>query len=311
MMRRFLAGLGCFVLLIQVTSCGSGKNAAIAVTAAQWPQADALFHRDPRWLGSDGAFSVPLHDGRILWLFGDTLVATTPAHIRSQAAFVRNTVAVERGTNPTSASMAFYWGRSHGRPASFFSEDGSRWFWPQHGIRLGRALVVFLERLEQTGNPDANFNFEHAGWRLAVVGDATAGAEFPGYLLRWRIDNLAVGRVAEAQWWAGRHGWVPLSELRRAPTPILRNAGSECSLTFDRRLDRWVLTRRTRCRQTRFAPPSASPRCTTRASCGSRSPESSVHGARWRQGLRCRGGVLVLVMAAPPLIPRSLRVPVG
>jgi hypothetical protein len=52
----------------------------------QWPQAHTPFHRDPRRLGSDSAFSVPLRDGRVLRLFGDTLVATTRTHVRSQAA---------------------------------------------------------------------------------------------------------------------------------------------------------------------------------------------------------------------------------
>ena len=69
--------------------------------------------------------------------------------------------------------MSFYWGRSHGRPASYFPEEGSRWFWPQHGIRLGRALVVFLERIKTVGNPDPKFNFAADAWRLAVVDDAT------------------------------------------------------------------------------------------------------------------------------------------
>ena len=280
------AALACLVFAVVLSGCGDGNsasNAPIVVHASQWPQADALFHRDPRWLGSDGAFSVPLHDGRILWLFNDTLVATTPAHVRSQIAFIRNSVAIERGTNPASASIAFYWGKKNGTPASFFPESGRRWFWPMHGIRLGRSLVVFLERIKTTGNPDPNFNYAADTWRLAVVRDATEsparwhvrlvsppqslarfsvggavnivggyavslatvprGFDFRGYLVRWRIDDLAAGRLATAQWWAGRRGWVAVAKLQRVPTPVLRNAGSECSLTFDGKLDRWVLVR--------------------------------------------------------------------
>jgi hypothetical protein len=179
--------------------------------------------------------------------------------------------------------MTFYWGRKHGRPASYFPEDGSRWFWPQHGIRLGRTLVVFMARVKENPRGSPGFNFEGDGWRLAVVGDATGsparwrvrtvtppaalegftvggavnlvggyvvslaisqhGAAFPGYLLRWRIGDLAAGRLDKAQRWTGRRGWEAASNLHRAPTPIMQVAGPECSLTFDRRLDRWVHVR--------------------------------------------------------------------
>ena len=33
-------------------------STALAQTAAPWPEADHLFHSDPRWLGGDPAFSV-------------------------------------------------------------------------------------------------------------------------------------------------------------------------------------------------------------------------------------------------------------
>jgi hypothetical protein len=279
---RSLVPIASFVLLFAAVGCGGSSHRAVTtIAAAQWPQADALFHRDPRWLGSDAAFSVPLRDGRILWLFNDTLVATTRAHVRSQAAFVRNTVAIERGTDPTTASMRFYWGETRGRPSSFFPEQGGRWFWPQHGIRLGRALVVFLHRVKETPKGRPGFDFEGDGWRLAVVENASAsparwrprlvvpprglegyavggavsrvgryvvslavrqrGLLFTGWLLRWPAAELAAGRLAGAQWWAGRRGWQSASRLEHAPTPITSDAGSECSLTYDRRLGRWIL----------------------------------------------------------------------
>jgi len=108
-MRRPLVVFGCGVLILAGagSDAGASSNPAIAVKARQWPRADALFHRDPRWLGSDADYSVPLRDGRILWLFNDTLVATTPRHLRSRTRFVRNTVAIERGNDPTDASMRF------------------------------------------------------------------------------------------------------------------------------------------------------------------------------------------------------------
>src|SRR5215467_7748298 len=49
---------------------------AHAQTAAPWPEADCIFRSDPRWLGADAAFSVDLGQGRVLWLFGDSFVAS-------------------------------------------------------------------------------------------------------------------------------------------------------------------------------------------------------------------------------------------
>lgn len=277
-----LGGIVFAVALVMF--CGSGGAAVprIVISAAQWPRADVLFHRDPRWLGSDGAYSVPLGAGRVLWLFGDTLVARTRAHVRSQAAFVRNTIALERGTDPRTASMRFFWRDTAAGPGSYFREQGSRWFWPQHGIQLGRTLALFLERVERNPNGTPGFDFQGAGWRLALVANPSATparwrvrfiappATFEryaagravnvvdgwvvslaipqhgssaGYLIRWRPVDLARGRLQRAQWWAGSRGWVATSHPSSSATPVIANAGSECSLSYDHRLHRWLLVR--------------------------------------------------------------------
>src|SRR4051812_32924952 len=67
--------------------------------------ADVLFHQEPRWLGGDGAYTIDLGDDRTLWLFGDSFVATSAAHVRTESTIVRNSVAVMTGTDPSSASM--------------------------------------------------------------------------------------------------------------------------------------------------------------------------------------------------------------
>jgi hypothetical protein len=52
--------------------------AARAQTGSSCPEADRLFHSDPRWLGADAAFSIDLGGGRVWWLFGDSFVANQP-----------------------------------------------------------------------------------------------------------------------------------------------------------------------------------------------------------------------------------------
>ncbi|MEO6326530.1 MAG: hypothetical protein ABIT01_03635, partial [Thermoanaerobaculia bacterium] len=243
------------------------RCASPALLGTAWPEADVLFHRDARWLGADAAYSIPLDDGRIFWLFGDTFVARTAALRRSESRVVRNTVAVQRGADPARAEMQFAWRGTTASPSSFFAEEGDRWYWPAHGIRLGRTLVVFLRRLKPT--PGQGLGFAVEGWRAAIVDDASSdplswsvrvvapssapqgivisGGVFPdpdgahvlamaenvsadhrGFLVRWRIDDLAAGRLDAADWWTDR-GWVAQASLGGAPAAILSDAGPESS----------------------------------------------------------------------------------
>lgn len=37
---------------------GASRGCGPSMSARAWPEADALFHRDARWLGGDAAYSV-------------------------------------------------------------------------------------------------------------------------------------------------------------------------------------------------------------------------------------------------------------
>jgi hypothetical protein len=140
------------------------------VTASSWPEADRLFHADPRWLGADGAYTVDLGGERTLWMFGDTFLARVPGGTTDGAFFLRNTVAVQTGRDPSRALMAFFWGTDRdGGPRSFIAQDGAEWFWPGGGARLGAALLLFYGRV-RTPSGDTS-GFEAAGWRAIVVDD--------------------------------------------------------------------------------------------------------------------------------------------
>lgn len=106
-----------------------------------WPAADALFRSDPRWLGSDDAYSVPLSPDRTLWLFGDTFIGDGHDPDRRHARFVRNSVGVMTGTDPSTATIEFTWGPTAGAP--FFEVPEPAWLWPLDGARVGERLLVF------------------------------------------------------------------------------------------------------------------------------------------------------------------------
>jgi hypothetical protein len=72
-------------MLASIGLARSASFCAIAQTATPWPEADRLFHSDPRWLGADAAYSVDLGRGRFLWLFGDGFVARKAGDTRRQS----------------------------------------------------------------------------------------------------------------------------------------------------------------------------------------------------------------------------------
>jgi hypothetical protein len=161
-----------------LVACSSeGPPPDVTVTAAaSWPEADALFRRgSPAFLGADAAYSIDLHDGRVLWLFGDTFVAKTAANVRGESEMVRNTVAIQTGLDPLTATFEPAWRTgADATPASFFPEetraDGERWHWPGHGVRIPDGpLVIFLSILRAT--PGEGLGFAGDGWRLAIVDD--------------------------------------------------------------------------------------------------------------------------------------------
>src|SRR5277367_3680573 len=124
---RVVRPLAVLVAVLAVSCRGDVPG----VTASNWPEADALFHADPRWLGADGAYTVDLGGDRTLWLYGDTFLAREAGGTRADALFLRNSAAVQTGRDPSHAVMAFYWGKDdRGDPQSFVGEDGDEWFWP-------------------------------------------------------------------------------------------------------------------------------------------------------------------------------------
>lgn len=251
-----------------------------ATSARAWPEADALFHRDVRWLGGDAAYSVALGDTRTLWLFGDTFVATTERHVRSESTLVRNTVAVQRGEDPVTASIAFAWREAEdGGPASYVPEAAEHWFWPLHGIERNGVVTTFW--LEEAAG--GGLGFEAVGtralraddvtgdepgawtWRELELPEVSFGADdgvrigasvlaLPGFVYAYAVEepgdhDVYLLRWSEAAFDAGdlrepqwwRDGWVPHASLSGAPAVVFGDAQTEFSVSFDAEHERFVL----------------------------------------------------------------------
>ncbi len=116
--------------------------------ASPWPEADRLFRSDSRWLGGDDAYSVDLGSDRTLWLFGDTFVGDGSNPSRRAAAFPRNSIGIQQGTDPIAAAIRFYWSDVSGTPTSFFdASPAQHWLWPLHGVMIKERLLLFFMKV--------------------------------------------------------------------------------------------------------------------------------------------------------------------
>lgn len=108
---------------------------------------DRLFApKDYGYLGADAALSIPLGDGRILWIFGDTLIGQQKSGKRILEAMPRNTIAIQYPGAPVPENIEWIVTNRDGVPSDFFSlppTEADRWFWPGTGICVDKELFVF------------------------------------------------------------------------------------------------------------------------------------------------------------------------
>lgn len=124
------------------------------------------------WFGADAAYSVPLPDGRDVWIFGDTLYGEKRTVTGNDPQMVHNTLgistcidgkwkidyAIKRGAN--------------GTPDSFFKpqrNDGT-YYWALDGVEHNNELWITLVCVRNKPNSDAfALGFEVCGTDLAHV----------------------------------------------------------------------------------------------------------------------------------------------
>lgn len=145
-----------------------------AMRGAARPEADQLFRRDTRWRGSDAANSIDLGEGRVLWTFGDSFVDNNPVASQRQrktARFIRNSIAIQRGYDPTSAEFLSYWQENReGVPTAFFRSEGEVFLWPGGGVLLDDKLLIYLVRVRNAA--EARLGFAVEGWEAVLIHNA-------------------------------------------------------------------------------------------------------------------------------------------
>lgn len=119
-----------------------------------------LFTRYSDWTGGDATYSIPLPDGRVLWLFGDSFLGTVkPDRSRPPTAFKRNAFVVQNGTDLLTLS---------GAPTAFLEPaEPGWWYWPGHGTAHGDTLQIVMFGFKSTGSGGA-WDFAYASLDVAT-----------------------------------------------------------------------------------------------------------------------------------------------
>lgn len=218
-------------------------------------ETNKFFTRDLLWRGADGASSIDLENGKVLWLFSDSFICGDSSGSRKKSTIIRNSLAIQNGYDLKTASINYYWDNSGKKPEAFFHQPGKFWFWTGHGVMIKDKLLIFLikEHGVKTG-----LGFEAIGWYSVLVsnpydeptkwkmkymeGTETYGtivgsaavlknenylyafsvvepASHEVYLLRWKVDEIYTGNIASPEWWLNGK-WAERKTKYPIPQPL-------------------------------------------------------------------------------------------
>jgi hypothetical protein len=171
----------------------------VQLIAEAWPEADALFQQDPRWRGGDGAWSFDLGEERTLWMFGDSFI-DPEGETRIGSTFIRNSIAIQQGADPTTADMTFYWKTTAGgAPTAFFKNPAypNLLYWGGAGSVVGPKLILFQHGFLQLAG---GVEYQHT---LAVVID-----NYEADPSQWQMTWHTVGADPGNFPWVTHHAFV-------------------------------------------------------------------------------------------------------
>lgn len=117
------------------------------------------------WTGADATYSLPLPDGRIMWMFGDTFLGTVTAQrTRDGAPFIRNSLIIQEGDQMTTLT-----GGNDNNPKAFIQPyQADQWYWPLDATIYNEKIQLLLGRLGSNGTGDA-WDFAYRGFDLAII----------------------------------------------------------------------------------------------------------------------------------------------
>jgi len=135
------------------------------------------------WLGADAAYSIPLADGRDVWIFGDTLYGRHRVVNGTTPQMVRNSIGISTCRHGRWHLKYAIRKDAQGHPVSFFEpQHPNTWYWALDGFVAGRDLWVTLLCVRATPAKNAAMAFETCGTDLARISAPGTNPQ------NWKID---------------------------------------------------------------------------------------------------------------------------
>jgi hypothetical protein len=128
------------------------------------------------WQGADAAYSIPLPDGRSVWIFGDTIYGSERKLDGAEPRMVRNSTAVSTCKDGNFAIDYVIRKSGSGKPLDFFqSRNRNTWYWALDGFYHDKSLYMTLLCLRNKPVTAADpIGFETCGADIARIGDLDA-----------------------------------------------------------------------------------------------------------------------------------------
>lgn len=151
------------------------------------------FLLNPNWQGADAAYSIPLPDGRDVWIFGDTLFGKNRAlGSNGDPVMVRNSIGISTCDKSGAPTLHYVIRRdSSGQAKDFFTaQHANTWYWALDGFFYDKSLWVTLlcvRNLPKTSS--MSLGFETCGTDLAKVTGLGRDAQ------RWKVQYFPWSRT--------------------------------------------------------------------------------------------------------------------
>lgn len=170
-------------LLFAASLLAASSSMAHAATGLCTPEFPLQHDLPQGWLGADAAYSIPLPDGRDVWIFGDTLWGEHRVVVNAVPQMVRNSIGISTCKNGLWNLRYVIRKDADGHPASFFSPQyPDTWYWALDGFVAGRDLWVTLLCVRNAPAKSAAMAFETCGTDLARIENPGPDPQ------QWKID---------------------------------------------------------------------------------------------------------------------------
>jgi hypothetical protein len=168
------------------------------------PEFNRLFTRNNGgWTGGDGTLSIPLADGRTVWLFGDTFLGhVRPDNSRpADSPLIRNCLVVQNGKDLDTR----FSGPGDDPQAFLVAEDPDAWYWPGDGTVQAEEIQIFFHRFRSVA-PGI--------WGWAWDDTAIATVALPDLVLRKVVRRKEGNGVAYGASLLETEGWIHIFGTR-------------------------------------------------------------------------------------------------